>query len=72
MSPGLGLAVLMPAPDVDEVLRIVGHDRLLPEKATSFQPKPSPRHAHPDLARRMTRPRSTSTSTRETVAPPAL
>lgn len=35
------LAVLLPAPDVDLVLRIVGHGRLLPEKATSFQPKPS-------------------------------
>ncbi len=42
IGPGTGLAVLMPAPDVDEVLRIVGQDRLLPEKATSFQPKPSP------------------------------
>ena len=41
VSPDLGLAVLMPAPDVDDVLRIVRHDRLLPEKATSFQPKPS-------------------------------
>ena len=72
VSPGGGLAVLMPAPDVDEVLRIVGHDRLMPEKATSFQPKPSIGRSHPGLARRMTRPRSTSTSTRETVAPPAL
>jgi uncharacterized protein (DUF1015 family) len=35
------LAVLLPAPDVDLVLRIVGSGRLLPEKATSFQPKPS-------------------------------
>ncbi|GAA2120466.1 DUF1015 family protein [Nocardioides bigeumensis] len=35
------LAVLMPAPDFDLVHRIVAHDRLLPEKATSFQPKPS-------------------------------
>jgi uncharacterized protein (DUF1015 family) len=35
------LAVLMPAPDVDQVLRIAADDRLLPEKATSFQPKPS-------------------------------
>lgn len=41
VSPDLGVAVLMPAPDVGQVLRIVGHDRLLPEKATSFQPKPS-------------------------------
>jgi len=35
------IAVLMPAPDVDLVLRIAADDRLLPEKATSFQPKPS-------------------------------
>ncbi len=36
-----GVAVLLPAPDFDLVLRIVADDRLLPEKATSFQPKPS-------------------------------
>ncbi len=36
-----GVAVLMPAPDFDVVLRIVAQGRLLPEKATSFQPKPS-------------------------------
>lgn len=36
------VAVLMPAPEVDLVLRIAADDRLLPEKATSFQPKPSP------------------------------
>lgn len=36
-----GLAVLLPAPDVNVVLRIVAGGRLLPEKATSFQPKPS-------------------------------
>jgi uncharacterized protein (DUF1015 family) len=36
-----GVAVLMPAIDFDTVHRIVGGDRLLPEKATSFQPKPS-------------------------------
>jgi len=35
------VAVLMPAPDVDLVLKIAADDRLLPEKATSFQPKPS-------------------------------
>jgi uncharacterized protein (DUF1015 family) len=35
------LAVVMPAPDFDLVHHIVAHDRLLPEKATSFQPKPS-------------------------------
>ena len=33
------LALLLPAPDFDLVLRIVAADRLLPEKATSFQPK---------------------------------
>lgn len=37
-----GVAVLMPAPDVDVVLRVAAADRLLPEKATSFQPKPNP------------------------------
>ncbi len=36
-----GVAILLPAPDFDLVLRIVADDRLLPEKATSFQPKPS-------------------------------
>lgn len=35
------VAVLMPAPDFDLVDRIVTSNRLLPEKATSFQPKPS-------------------------------
>lgn len=35
------IAVLMPAPDFDLVGRIVADHRLLPEKATSFQPKPS-------------------------------
>lgn len=40
-SPGVAVAVLLPAPLVDRVLRIVRDDRLLPEKATSFQPKPS-------------------------------
>jgi len=35
-----GVAVLMPAPEFTEVLRISA-ERLLPEKATSFQPKPS-------------------------------
>jgi uncharacterized protein (DUF1015 family) len=38
---GRDVAVLLPAPDVDLVQRIVEADRLLPEKATSFQPKPS-------------------------------
>ena len=36
-----GLAVLMPVPDFTEVLRAAERGRLLPEKATSFQPKPS-------------------------------
>ena len=44
---------------------------LLPEKATSFQPKPSLGVAHAPAARRMTRGRATSTSTRDRVAPPA-
>lgn len=35
------VAVLMPAPEFDVVDRIVSDHRLLPEKATSFQPKPS-------------------------------
>ena len=41
VAPDVGVAVLLPAPEVDLVLRIAGEDRLLPEKATSFQPKPS-------------------------------
>jgi uncharacterized protein (DUF1015 family) len=36
-----GVAVLMPAPDFDLVVRVAQAGRLLPEKATSFQPKPS-------------------------------
>ncbi|GAA1774989.1 DUF1015 domain-containing protein [Nocardioides hankookensis] len=36
-----GLAILMPVPDVVDVLHAAEHGRLLPEKATSFQPKPS-------------------------------
>lgn len=40
-GPETGTAVLVPAPAVDNVLRIVAADRLLPQKATSFQPKPS-------------------------------
>ena len=35
------VAVLMPAIGFDTVRKIVADDRLLPEKATSFQPKPS-------------------------------
>lgn len=37
-----GAALLLPAPTLDEVLSTVRHGRLLPEKATSFQPKPRP------------------------------
>ncbi|GAA3837015.1 DUF1015 family protein [Nocardioides panacisoli] len=40
-APGSAVSVLMPAPSFDLVLRIAEADRLLPEKATSFQPKPS-------------------------------
>ncbi|TIC79159.1 DUF1015 domain-containing protein [Nocardioides sp. GY 10113] len=40
-QPEKAVAVLMPAPSVDQALRIAEDDRLLPEKATSFQPKPS-------------------------------
>lgn len=40
-DPRSTIAVLMPAPSVDLVQRIAEDDRLLPEKATSFQPKPS-------------------------------
>ncbi|KAA1416006.1 DUF1015 domain-containing protein [Nocardioides humilatus] len=40
-DPRSSVAVLMPAPPVDLVQRIAENDRLLPEKATSFQPKPS-------------------------------
>lgn len=36
-----GTAVLMPAPGFAEVLAACSADRLLPEKATSFQPKPN-------------------------------
>jgi len=41
LPPSGGVAVLMPAIEFDTVQRIVGGDRRLPEKATSFQPKPS-------------------------------
>ena len=40
-DPRSSIAVLMPAPSVDVVQRTAEADRLLPEKATSFQPKPS-------------------------------
>ena len=35
------VALLLPAPSFDQVGRILMQDRLLPEKATSFQPKPN-------------------------------
>ncbi|MEP9364866.1 DUF1015 family protein [Nocardioides sp. CN2-186] len=35
------VAILMPAPEFGDVLRIAATGQLLPEKATSFQPKPS-------------------------------
>lgn len=39
---GRDTAVLLPAPTVEQVWRTAAAGRLLPEKATSFQPKPSP------------------------------
>ena len=39
-EPGT-IGILLPAPSVDAVARVAAADRLLPEKATSFQPKPS-------------------------------
>ncbi len=36
-----GIALLLPTPTFDLVSDVVNHDRLLPEKATSFQPKPA-------------------------------
>jgi uncharacterized protein (DUF1015 family) len=41
LAHGRGTALLMPAPEFDAVRRVVARDHLLPEKATSFQPKPS-------------------------------
>ena len=38
---GSQVAVLLPAPDFDLVKKTLMERRLLPEKATSFQPKPS-------------------------------
>ncbi|WP_344005441.1 DUF1015 family protein [Nocardioides lentus] len=40
-EPGRAVAVLLPAPGFDVVHRIVAEQGLLPEKATSFQPKPT-------------------------------
>jgi hypothetical protein len=37
-----GVAILLPAPRIEQVRRTVAQARLLPEKATSFQPKPAP------------------------------
>ncbi|MEZ5092529.1 DUF1015 family protein [Nocardioides sp.] len=37
----VGLALLLPTPSFDLVAAVVRADRLLPEKATSFQPKPA-------------------------------
>lgn len=39
---GPGVAMLLPAPDFELLDRTLHQKRLLPEKATSFQPKPSP------------------------------
>lgn len=39
-GPG-NVGVLLPAPDFADVVRVINRGRLLPEKATSFQPKPS-------------------------------
>jgi len=41
VRPRRDVAIVMPALDFDQVHQIVAHDRLLPEKATSFQPKPA-------------------------------
>lgn len=40
-SPEHGTAVLMPAPSLAQVEHVVRGGRLFPEKATSFQPKPT-------------------------------
>ena len=40
-GPELGTAVLMPAPTLAQVEKVVNAGRLFPEKATSFQPKPA-------------------------------
>jgi hypothetical protein len=41
VRPGRVTAALLPAVDLDLVMDVVGGGGLLPEKATSFQPKPS-------------------------------
>ncbi|WP_340540668.1 DUF1015 family protein [Nocardioides sp. GXZ039] len=40
-APETAVAVLMPAPTVEQVQQVVTAGRLFPEKATSFQPKPT-------------------------------
>ncbi|MEX0429778.1 DUF1015 family protein [Nocardioides sp. DS6] len=42
LRPGRDTAVLLPAPTLADVWNSVVSERLLPEKATSFQPKPHP------------------------------
>ena len=41
VKPGRVIAALLPAVDLDLVTDVVRAGGLLPEKATSFQPKPS-------------------------------
>ncbi len=60
-----GVAVLMPAIDFDTVRRIVGGDRLLPEKATLLPAQAQHGRPHALAARRMSRPAETSTSNRD-------
>lgn len=40
LVPGRDVALMLPSPAFDDVHRVVASGRLLPEKATSFQPKP--------------------------------
>lgn len=39
-GPDVGTAILLPAPRFEQVEQVVRADRLFPQKATSFQPKP--------------------------------
>ncbi len=41
VRPGRTVAALLPAVDLDLVVEVASAGGLLPEKATSFQPKPS-------------------------------
>ena len=41
VRPGKVTAALLPAVDLDLIFDVVGAGGLLPQKATSFQPKPS-------------------------------